>query len=310
MIAISDSPEGQAELAALEARVNALLPPQYQFASGPANPRSMGSASLKYGPDKRIAWDEIWTTFCDLALAGGPPHRGSLLEAPTAEEVREEPAGYQVVCAEISRGIRMTTGLLTAPAAEPGWLEVHCRDADMASWLVRAVMAENVFIRQAGDALFVPAGPWYRPAKEVKNVIVSLAKTCHYWEGHLSVAQRQMAGALMRSTVEALLKPVARPEILPRAEEYQATAKEMARAALEATGLPAAPGTALGWVGVRFADEGTAAWFVRAAIAEDILARREEEVLYLPVPTPDQEKGRFEAIERLGKLTRIWKGLK
>ena len=66
-----------AELAALDAKINALLPPQYQHCYTTVSPNSMGSAGLKYGPDGRVAWDEIWTTFCDLALAGGPPHRGN-----------------------------------------------------------------------------------------------------------------------------------------------------------------------------------------------------------------------------------------
>ncbi len=39
-------------------------------------PVSMGSAGLKFASDGRVAWDEMWGLFCDLALAGGPPHRG------------------------------------------------------------------------------------------------------------------------------------------------------------------------------------------------------------------------------------------
>lgn len=59
-----------AELAALDARINALLPPRYQHFYTSVSPCSLGSAGLRYGRDGRIAWDEIWTTFCDLALAG------------------------------------------------------------------------------------------------------------------------------------------------------------------------------------------------------------------------------------------------
>ncbi len=79
------------ELAALDAKVNALLPPRYQHCYTSVSPNSMGSAGLRYGPDGKVAWDEIWTTFCDLALAGGPPHRGKLLEPVSQAEVAAEP---------------------------------------------------------------------------------------------------------------------------------------------------------------------------------------------------------------------------
>ena len=83
----------------LDTRLRTLLPPLYQDSYAEVQPVSMGSAGLKYGTDGQVAWDEIWQTFCDLALAGGPPHRGTLLEAAskgvavlTAELA--DPTGY------------------------------------------------------------------------------------------------------------------------------------------------------------------------------------------------------------------------
>ncbi len=145
-----------ADLAFLEARVHSLLPPLYQGCFDNVKPRSMGSAALKYGADSRVAWDQIWTHYCDLALAGGPPHRGTLLEAPTPSEVDSEPAGYQLVCDEIVRGIRLTTGMAAVTGAEKGWIAVRCQSEGMAAWLLRAVMAENVFVRRSGDELLAP----------------------------------------------------------------------------------------------------------------------------------------------------------
>lgn len=289
-------------LAAHEARVSALLPPQYQRCLDSVSPTSMGSAALKYDQDARVAWDEIWTHFCDLALAGGPPHRGSLLEAPTADEVAAEPAGYQLVYEEILRGVRMTTGLVGAPAPDPGWVTVPCHGDDMAAWLLRAVMAENIFVRKAGAALLLPAGPWFRVAKEVKNVVVALAKTCHYWSDHLSATQRAAAAAAMGDP----LQPSSRPEVLARAAEYAAAADAVARDLRAAIDLPTVAGPALGWVGVRLADEETAAWHVRAAIAEDVLARREGEWAYLPVPAPGDGVGPFQVVERVAHVHRLW----
>lgn len=300
------TPDEQAELALLDAKVNALLPLRYQSCLDSVSPTSMGSAALKYGPDCRVAWAEIWTHFCDLALAGGPPHRGTLLEAPTPEEVMAEPAGYQLVYEEIVRGIRMTTGLDASAGPEPGWVAVRCHGEEMAGWLLRAVMAENVFVRQEGVTIQVPAGPRFRVAKEVKNVVVALAKTCHYWSDHLSKSeQANAASAMAGQAVPSLLQPPSRPEVLAYADEYAALAERMGRSLRQATGLPVVRSPALGWVGVSFPDDWTAAWHVRAAIAENILARRETEALFLPVPTPASGLDRFEAVERVARLRRL-----
>src|SRR5580700_2512556 len=115
-----------AELAALDAKINALLPPRYQHCYGSVSPDSMGSAGLRYGRDGRVAWDEIWTTFCDLALAGGPPHRGSLLEPPSEADVTAAPSRYRDVVAEIGRAVRMTTCLRVVDGYVPGWIGIRC----------------------------------------------------------------------------------------------------------------------------------------------------------------------------------------
>lgn len=173
------------ELQELEQRINALLPSEYKGRYDEVQPKSMGTAKLKYDAEGKIAWDEIWTSFCDLALAGGPPHRGSLLEAVTSEQARAEPEKYQAVVAEIERGIRMVTGLPLVTGTIPGWVGVRCQSEEMAVWLMRAVIVENVMVRREADILYLPAGPHFRPEKEIKNVITSLAKTTHYYSAHL-----------------------------------------------------------------------------------------------------------------------------
>lgn len=69
-----------------------------------------------------MAWGEIWTSFCDLALAGGPPHRGTLMESVLPEQATTEPQAYQQVV-ENSRGLWLTTGRkkqLIQPVDGPG----------------------------------------------------------------------------------------------------------------------------------------------------------------------------------------------
>ncbi len=160
-----------------------ILPPRYQNQVPSAAP--MGAAGLKYAPDGSVAWDEIWTDFCDLALAGGPPHRGTLLEAGDAAAVQANPEAYETVLDELERGIRMVTGLNVIRTAPPGWIGMECASDEMAIWLLRAIVVENVSVRREDNILYFPAGPDFRLEKEIKNVITVIAKTNHYWQEHL-----------------------------------------------------------------------------------------------------------------------------
>ena len=59
----------------------------------------------------------MWDTFCDLAMAGGPPHKGRLLEPASPAAIDAQPDRYAAVVEEIARGIRMVSGLDAEPAA-------------------------------------------------------------------------------------------------------------------------------------------------------------------------------------------------
>ncbi|QEL17914.1 hypothetical protein [Limnoglobus roseus] len=187
------------ELAALDAKINALLPPRYQHCYGSVSASSMGSASLKYDADGRVEWDRIWTTFCDLALAGGPPHRGTLLDPVLPEDSPR----YREVEAELCRAIRLTT-LLPVESDSPGWVGVACESEAAAAWLQVAVVAENVTARRRGSVLLLPVAASFRIEKEVKNVVVALAKSYHYWDGHLTAGQKELtAGELLAEPGDA-----------------------------------------------------------------------------------------------------------
>ena len=176
---------------ALETRIRAILPEEYQDCYEDVQPVSMGSAGLKYGADGKVAWNEIWATFCDLAMAGGPPHKGTLLEPASPAEIDAQPAGYQYVVAEICRGITMVTGLPAERSPDPGWVRVECFSEGMAGWLLRAIVMENVSARADGESLDLPAGPAFRIAKEIKNVVTVIAKTSHYWMDHMPRDQQR-----------------------------------------------------------------------------------------------------------------------
>lgn len=161
-----------------------LLPPRYQTYIPSAAP--MGAAALKLDSGGKVAWDEIWTDFCDLALAGGPPHRGSLLEPVDPEIVAADPEGYENVLRELERGIRMVTGLPVVRSSAPGWIGMECESEEMALWLLRAIIVENVMVRREGRILYFPASPQFKLESEIKNVITVIAKTNHYWKEHVS----------------------------------------------------------------------------------------------------------------------------
>jgi hypothetical protein len=165
-----------------------LLPPRYRNGKG-VSAAPMGSAPMRYTEDGDVAWDEMWTGFCDLALAGGPSHRSTLLEPVTPMEAQADAAGYERVVAEIERGLRLVTGLPTRRSQTPGWVGLQCEDEEMALWLLRAIVVENVCVRREGATLFFPAGPDFRLDAEIKNVITAVAKTNHYWKEHCFTVQ-------------------------------------------------------------------------------------------------------------------------
>ena len=160
-----------------------ILPPRYQEFTPSAAP--MGAAALEYDDDGQVAWNEVWTGFCDLALAGGPSHRGTLLEPVDPRTISLNPSGYEKVLQELERGITLVTSLPVVKSTTLGWIGMECASEDMALWLLRAIIVENVTVRREGNILFFPAGPAYQVDKEIKNIITVIAKTNHYWQEHV-----------------------------------------------------------------------------------------------------------------------------
>jgi cation diffusion facilitator family transporter len=185
-VTIHAAPTYQHETPAFDVKIAAsgILPPRYENNTPSAAP--MGAAALKYDTEGNAAWNEIWMDFCDLALAGGPPHRGTLLEPGNPADALAQPEQYEKVLTELERGIRMVTGRPVVRSTSPGWIGMQCESEDMALWLLRAITVENVSVRREGDVLYFPAGPDFQLEKEIKNVITVIAKTTHYWKEHMA----------------------------------------------------------------------------------------------------------------------------
>jgi hypothetical protein len=321
-----------AALALLERRLNMLLPEEYQGADTVVQPTPMGSAGLRFDADGRVAWDEIWDSFCDLAMAGGPPHKGRLLQPGTRAEIDAAPERYAEVVEEISRGVQLAADLQASAAPDAGWIRVRCFTDAMAGWLLRAITMENVAVRGGIRTIDLPAAPGYRLEKEIKNVVTVIAKTSHYWVGHIPRTQknqidwlfktiateRPLLGPANSETAAAgLTKPAPR---LPADEAETAgltrpaprlsaagpgpadTHTGLATAIQRRTGLRSSEHHYTGWLGIEIPTIQAGIWMMRALIVSNVLARREDTVLYVPVH-PVQDPDGEQTAQR---VTDVW----
>ena len=264
---------------------------------------SMGSAGLKFAPDGRVAWNEMWRSFCDLAMAGGPPHRGRLLEPASKKEIDAEPGRYRQVVDEMCRGVEMVTGLFAEASSAAGWIHVECPSTTMAGWLVRAINMENVSGYSDDTGLLLPAGPRFRLEKEIKNVVTTMAKTSHYWLGHTSSEQHRAVADLfeiMESESPFIQAPSSTGET--RDAIFEGLRDKIADEIHSSTGLEATGREYYGWLGVKCNDIRSAVRMMRAMVVSNVLCRREGDFIYIPVnPSADPLGSRI-----VGLLTRAW----
>lgn len=267
-------------LARLDARLAVLLPPQYRDRYQDMTPVPMRAAPFVYDDGGQVAWDRMWQGFCDLAMAGGPPHKGRWLAPATAAEVAGAPERYDEVVTEIRRGIALATGLDARPSDTPGWVPVACHGEAMAEWMTRAIVMENVAARRGRLHVSVPAAPEFRVEKEIRNVITVVSKTSHYWVDHMPYSQQAAIRALFH---ELSLEGVVVPPVADVSTVDPVAAVALVQAFAAHGELSATPSAAPGWVGVPCASAEHAIWMMRALVASNVLARREETTLLVPV---------------------------
>jgi sirohydrochlorin cobaltochelatase len=292
------------ELAALDARIRTMLPEEYRDRYEDMQPVPMSSAALRFDPDGQVAWNEMWGSFCDLAMAGGPPHKGALLGPGAASEIGAQRDRHQEVRQEICRGIRVVTSLEVQPSPTPGWVRMTCLGEGMAGWLLRAVVMENVAARGDGRTLDLPAGPGFRLEKEIRNVVTVASKTCHYWIDHMSFLQQRAITALL-ATMNGESRLVEPPPPDGDASPLHADASERLAAAIERrTGLRRSEGGDAGWLGLECPSVRAAVWMMRALVTCNVLSRREGTVLYVPVDGVEDPDGRTvaAAVARVHRL--------
>jgi hypothetical protein len=187
----------------------------------------------------------------------------------------------------------MVTGLEARKSPVPGWVRVACTSEVMAAWLTRAIVIENVAARCEGQALDLPASPAFRLEKEIKNVVTVIAKTCHYWTGHVPPLQQRAISQLFATTTAEwpFVEPSYSREPV-RADECRRVAGVMAEALRTQTGLEASTHAYVGWLGLTCASVRAAIWMMRALVASNIVSRREGTVLFVPVNPLSDPEGR------------------
>lgn len=293
---MSAFPSAAADLAT---RLQAVLPEQYQETCDAVRPTPMGSAAMRFDASGRVAWDQMWKTFCDLALAGGPPHKGALLEAGAETAIDADFERYDEVVDEIARGIRMVTGLRAYPSASVGWVSVTCQGDAMADWLARAITTENVAARRSGSVLELPAAPHFRLEKEIKNVVTVIAKTCHYWVGHMQPERRRAIGELFQAL--ARRAPLLEPDYAqPPGPGHRDLADRAAEGIRRRTGLERSSRQHPHWLGLECGQASRAIWLMRALVVSNVMARREGTTLFVPLnPEADPDGRRLLTAEPL-----------
>jgi sirohydrochlorin cobaltochelatase len=295
-------------LETLDARLRTLLPEEYQDSYEDLQPAPMRSAGLKYGADGRVAWNEIWGSFCDLAMAGGPPHKGKLLEPGVEADINAQFGRYDAVAEEVCRGIRMATGLRSYISPTPGWVCVTCQSDAMAEWLARAIVMENVAARRSGAILELPVAPHFRLEKEIKNVVTVIAKTCHYWIGHIPAVQ-QRAIAELFGTIRQETPSVA-PDFTDTStpDGHRRLAEIVAQAVCRQTGLARSHHRYREWLGIECPSVRAAIWMMRALAVTNVLARREDNVLFVPVNPSSDPRG--EVVSRAVARVHRWASMR
>jgi hypothetical protein len=183
------------QLEELHMKVNAILPPRYQGRTDEISAAPMPAAELVFDADGNVMWDRVWgqddpnQPFCELALAGGPANRGTLLEPVSPQEALSDLDAYGYVLQQLARGISTVTGRPVVMCKTPGWIGVQCDSEEMAIWLLRSIIVENVIVRREGHILYLPAGPRFTLKGEIKNVVTACAKTFHYWKQHIAALE-------------------------------------------------------------------------------------------------------------------------
>ena len=150
-----------------------------------------------------------------------------------------------------------------------------------------------------------PPAPRYRVEKEIKNVVTVIAKTCHYWTGHMWRAQKREIADLFAKMADA--SPLVEPALASADRPDRArgdVSRAWPRPFTRTPGSTRSRHRYAGWLGLECTSVGTAIWMMRALVASNILSRREETTLFVPVNPATDVTGDIvvRAVSRIHRL--------
>jgi hypothetical protein len=177
----------------------------------------------------------------------------------------------------------MVTGLRAYVSLTPGWVSVSCPGEAMAQWLVRAITMENVAARRRGSVLDLPAAPHFQLEKEVKNVVTVMAKTSHYWLGHIPRDQQEAIGTLFAQMSRQSPAVALAYAAVGRQPRVDALAVSVAQRLHGATALAVSDRHDAGWLAIQSPNVRAAVWMMRSLVAGNVLSRRESSTLFVPL---------------------------
>lgn len=178
-------------------QIDNMLPPRYQGKVDPVLKKTIARPEIIVSKSGSVQWKKMFglddNQIGELALAGGLSTSNELLEAVNPEDCTNQWERYGAVLQQIGAGIQSVTGLKIVESHTHGWIGVQCDSEEMAIWLVRAIIVENVMVRREGDVLFLPAGPHFSLNDEILVVVSVVVKTWRFWIEHITAKQWQEA---------------------------------------------------------------------------------------------------------------------
>jgi sirohydrochlorin cobaltochelatase len=103
-----------------------------------------------------------------------------------------------------------------------------------------------------------------------------------------------------------LLQPSCPSEVRAASSDYQCVVEAIEAGVKKQTALQPVPSLYLGWIGVQCPELAMAVWLMRAVIVENILVRREENVLYLPAAPRYSAEDSRRVVDTLANALRLW----
>ncbi len=142
----------------------------------------MASAPFVYDENGNVAWNKMWDSYCNLAIEGGPPHRGDMLNSKgTSNDFNSE--NYKNAVTEIERAFNMIVPY-KHKSLNNGYMQVTLNSEHMAKWFCEIINKENVECQVNNKNIFLPVNDDFTLEKEIKNVVTVLGKAFHYWSKH------------------------------------------------------------------------------------------------------------------------------